>query len=376
MSEKKVLVSGCFDLLHAGHVTFLKTAATYGSVYVSVGSDDNLKFLKGKKPNFSQEERVYMLNALQYVKEAFVSTELGKLDFEEGFKRIRPDIFIVNTDGDMPEKKELCRKYGVEYVVLERLPEPGLPERSSSEMKMRLRFPYRLCIAGGWIDQPWASKIHPGSVVVAQVWPTIDFFDRAGMATSSRNVALELWGGNIPEGDPIRNAQMLFGAENLPDKKYVSGSQDHIGLLCPGVNRLYYDGGYWPSKIESTVDPETCGWLSRVLQLVPLKPRSPEYDPLRKKNLKPELVKSLGESGENAWKGILKHDVKMLGKAISQSFRIWREMLPLTVPNWTWEAIRKYEKYPGASATGGEGGYVMVASEEPVDGAFTVRIRY
>ena len=317
-----------------------------------------------------------MLNAVRYVREAFVSSRMGKLDFEEGLDRVRPDLLVVNTDGDIPEKRALCEKYGIEYVVLERIPEPGFPERSSSAAKMRMRFPYRLCIAGGWVDQPWVSGIHPGSVVVAQILPTIDFYDRAGMATSSRHVALELWGGRIPDGDPVRNARMLFGAENLPDKTYVSGSQDHLGLLCPGINRLYYDGGYWPAKIDSTVDPEVCDWLSSVLYLVPLKPRSPEYDPLTQKNLKPELVKALGESGEQAWKGILRRDVGQLGKAISSSFRIWHEMLPLNIPEWTWEAVRAYDRYPGASATGGEGGYVMVASEEPVENALRVSVRY
>ena len=112
--------------------------------------------------------------------------------------------------------------------------------RSSSGTKREMRFPYRLCLAGGWIDQPWVSKIHPGSVVVAQIWPTMDFNDRSGLATSSRNVAIKLWGDRYPDGDHEENARLLFGAENPPGKKYISGSQDHIGLLYPGINRLYY----------------------------------------------------------------------------------------------------------------------------------------
>jgi cytidyltransferase-like protein len=52
MNNKKVLVSGCYDLLHGGHIAFLKTAASYGKLYVSIGRDDNLLFLKGKKPYF------------------------------------------------------------------------------------------------------------------------------------------------------------------------------------------------------------------------------------------------------------------------------------------------------------------------------------
>ena len=135
-------------------------------------------------------------------------------------------------------KRTLCKKLGVEYVVLERIPEPGLPARSSSGTKREMRFPYRLCLAGGWIDQPWVSEIYPGSVVVAQIWPTMDFNDRSGLATSSREVGIKIWGDRYPDGDPVENAKILFGAENPPGTKYISGSQDHIGLLMPGVNRL------------------------------------------------------------------------------------------------------------------------------------------
>ena len=115
------------------------------------------------------------------------------LDFEPDLVRIKPDVFVVNTDGHTSDKEALCKKLGIEYVVLERIPEPGLPARSSSATKRDMRFPYRLCLAGGWIDQPWVSKIHPGSVVVAQIWPTIDFNNRSGLATSSRR----FWNKNL-----------------------------------------------------------------------------------------------------------------------------------------------------------------------------------
>ena len=129
--------------------------------------------------------------------------------------------------------------------MLERIPEEGLPARASSSTKKDLRFPYRICIAGGWMDQPWVSSVYPGSAVVAQIWPTMDFNDRSGMATSSRKIAIDIWGDKYPTGDPIRNAKLLFGAENPPGSKYISGSQDQIGLLNPGVSRLYYNGEFW-----------------------------------------------------------------------------------------------------------------------------------
>ncbi len=320
MKEKTVMVSGCFDLLHAGHIEFFKTAAQFGKLHVYVGQDENLKQLKGKAPYFSQEERKYMVGAIRYVEKANVASGMGMLDFESDMKALKPDIFVVNHDGFTPEKKQLCEQNEVELIVLDRIPGKGLPARSSSSSKKDLKFPYRVCLAGGWIDQPWVSEVYPGSVVVAQIWPSIDFNDRSGMATSSRKVGIELWNGQIPEGDPIRNAQLLFGAENPPGSDYVSGSQDHIGLLVPGISRLDYNGRFWPSKIKNTADAEICNWLSEVLNFVPLQPRPEGYNPLQKKNLAPEVVKKLAQSGEKCYTAILKKDVRTVGRIHEGNF--------------------------------------------------------
>jgi cytidyltransferase-like protein len=377
MKEKTVMVSGCFDLLHGGHIAFFKTAALYGKVIVVLGQDSNLLELKGKAPYFSQDERRFIVGSVKYVAEAIIASGNGMLDFEPELRKLGPDIFIVNEDGDTAGKRQLCEELGVEYIVLERIPEPGLPDRSSSASKREMRFPYRLCIAGGWIDQPWVSEIHSGAVVVAQIWPTIDFNDRSGMATSSRKVALELWNGKIPDGDPVRNAQLLFGAENPPGKQYISGSQDQIGLLVPGINRLDYGGSYWPFRIESCIDPEICGWLSRVLHLVPLEPRPEGYDPIREKNLQLAFVKELGESGNQCWESIMSKDVQGLGKAMMRSFLAWRKMLPSTVPNWVMQEMetKYFPNYPGAITSGSGGGYVMVASETEVEGAIRIKVK-
>ncbi|HOU03519.1 MAG TPA: adenylyltransferase/cytidyltransferase family protein [Bacteroidales bacterium] len=377
MKSKKVLVSGCFDLLHGGHIAFLKTAASYGKVFVSVGTDDNLFMLKGKRPFFSQEERLYIIKSIRFVEDAFLSSGSGMLDFEPDMIRLKPDIFIVNSDGHTEEKKRLCNKLGVEYIILERIPETGLPARASSGIKKELRFPYRLCLAGGWVDQPWVSKICPGSVVVAQIWPTMDFNDRSGLATSSRNVAIKLWGDRYPEGDHEVNAKLLFGAENPPGKEYISGSQDHIGLLFPGINRLYYNGDYWPEKIDSTIDPEICNWLSNVLHLIPLEPRPQGYDPLKIMHLEKPFIKELGESGNRCWKSILKKDIVGLGRSVTDTILSWKKILPLTVPDYVMDELetKYFPDYPGAITSGSGGGYVIVVSEKPIEGAVRVKVR-
>jgi cytidyltransferase-like protein len=378
MKAKKVMVSGCYDLLHGGHIAFFKTASAYGDLHVVVGRDENLLLLKGKKPVFSEEERLYIVKSIKYVYETCLASGSGMLDFEPELKTIKPDIFIVNHDGHTLDKERLCKKLGVEYIVLERIPEPGLPARSSSETKRDLRFPYRLCLAGGWIDQPWVSKIYPGSVVVAQIWPTLDFNGRSGLATSSRNLGIRIWGDMYPDGNPLENAKILFGAENPPGTQYVAGSQDHLGLLLPGISRLYYNGKYWPDKIQSSVDKDICDWLSSVIHLVPLKPRPDGYDPLKEMHLEKPFIKELGEAGDRCWESILKKDINGLGKSLSDTLISWKKILPLTVPD---DILRDIETnylstYPGAITTGCGGGYVIVISEKEVPGAVKIRVRY
>jgi hypothetical protein len=149
-------------------------------------------------------------------------------------------------------------------------------------------------------------------------------------------------------------------------------------LLYPGVNRLDYNGGYWPEKIESTIDEETCKWLSDVIHLVPLEPRPQGYDPLKIMNLEKDIVKELGEAGARCWEAIMKKDVAMLGKSMTDTLLSWKKMLPLTVPDWVMQELetRYLPFYPGAITSGSGGGYMMVASEKKVPGAIKISLRY
>jgi len=370
-----VLVSGCYDLLHAGHIAFFREAASYGKLYVSVGSDANIELLKGKRPVFSEAERLFIVKSIRHVEDAFIGSGAGMLDFEPDLRRLKPDFLVVNEDGHTEEKRLLCARLGVTYKILKRVPEAGLPARASSTLKNEIRFPYRIALAGGWIDQPWVSRIHPGSMVVASLIPDRGYAERSGMATSSRRRAIEIWGDRLPEGDPVVLAKALFGAENPPGTPYVSGSQDQIGLLVPGISRLSYAGDYWPKRITTTRDPGTAAWLESVLHLVPLRPRPRGYDPLKIKRLSPDFVARLGASGEKCWRAILRHDLGRLGESLSESLDAWAHLLPLTVPASARQALRRFDGCAGATLSGAGGGYVIAASDKPVSGAVRIKIR-
>ena len=130
--SKKVFVSGCFDMLHSGHVAFFEEAATHGDLYVGIGSDRTISELKGRRTINGERERLYMIQSLKYVKDAWVNQGSGLLDFEEELRELRPDIFFVNEDGYTPDKKKLCNELGIELVVSRRVPLNGLPPRSTT----------------------------------------------------------------------------------------------------------------------------------------------------------------------------------------------------------------------------------------------------
>ena len=134
--RKKVVVTGCYDWVHSGHVRFFEEVSGYGDLYVIVGHDANIRLLKGEgHPLLSQDERRYVTGSIRYVTQALISSGEGWLDADPEIQRLKPDIYAVNEDGDKGGKREYCRERGIEYLVLKRTPAPGLPKRSSTTLR-------------------------------------------------------------------------------------------------------------------------------------------------------------------------------------------------------------------------------------------------
>ena len=134
--RKKVVATGCYDWFHSGHVRFTEEASAYGDLYVCLGSDANLRLLKGPgHPLLTQEERRYVVGSIKFVKQAIISTGSGWLDADPEIRRLKPDIYVVNEDGDKGGKREYCQALGIEYLILKRAPAPGLPARNSTILR-------------------------------------------------------------------------------------------------------------------------------------------------------------------------------------------------------------------------------------------------
>ena len=134
----KVFVSGCYDLLHSGHVAFFEEASRYGDLYVGLGNDANILSLKNRATLNNEQERLYMVKAIRYVKDAWINSGMGKMDFVKEVEALKPDIFFVNHDGYSEEKKTFCEAHGIKLVVSERIPAAGLPARSTTALRAKL----------------------------------------------------------------------------------------------------------------------------------------------------------------------------------------------------------------------------------------------
>ena len=134
----KVFVSGCFDVLHSGHIAFLEEAASYGDVYVSLGSDKTVLELKNRPTLYNEQERKYMLEALRHVKAVYIGPGSGKLDFAPLLDVVKPDIFFVNADGTDDEKRAFVEARGIRYITSSRTPHAGLPVRSTTAIRSSL----------------------------------------------------------------------------------------------------------------------------------------------------------------------------------------------------------------------------------------------
>jgi len=317
------------------------------------------------------------VQSVSWVKEAFISQGAGMLDFLEELEVIKPDIFIVNEDGNIPAKRQLCDEMGIDYVILKREPHADLPPRSTTALRTVEQMPYRIDLAGGWLDQPFVSRSYPGSVITISIHPTVDFNERSGMASSTRLSAIDLWGPKLPAGTPEKLAKLLFCYDNPPGTEEISGSQDAIGIAMPGLNKSYYEGRYWPSSIEKVYDELTLHFVEKALYLVPLGPRGPEFDVLSDTRITRDRAKALADATDDCWDAILNHDLPGFGASMRRGFEAQIAMFPHMMNEMVGTLLHQYKDVAlGWKVSGaGGGGYLILVSDSPIKEGFQIVAR-
>ncbi len=381
----KVFVSGCYDLLHSGHVEFFRQAAEYGDLYVGIGSDSTIEGYKHHKTIYSEQERLFMVKSIRYVKDAYINAGCGILDFLPTLDIVKPDILVVNEDGGNDDKRRICEERGIRYVVLQRVPQEGLTARSSTDLKKtESRIPTRLDLAGTWIDQPYVSCFAPGWAITISLEPTFEVRERCGLSTSTRNMIRKIWPYQLPNMNPEMLAKLVFCFENDPERNdgIISGAQDSIGICIPGLCRHYYNNRFWPERIETCYDEGILSWLERHLVLIPMEPRKPGCSVVEGKDITEPKVRALAKAADDCWNAIMARDLQAFAKAYADSFSAQTAMFPgMVCPSFklqvsgfkgseVQEFIDKWSKVPGVLAYkmpgAGGGGYLacVVADTE------------
>lgn len=385
---KKVFVSGCYDLLHSGHVEFFRQAAEYGDLYVGIGSDETILHYKNHKTLYNEKERLFMVKAIRYVKDAYINAGSGIMDFIPTVDFLKPDILVVNEDGASEEKRRFCEERGMEYIVLKRDPHEGLEAHSSTSLKEQIcTIPTRLDLAGTWIDQPYVSCYAPGWAITISLVPTFEVRERCGLSTSTRNMIKRIWPLKLPDMDPEMLARLVFCFENHPEREdgIVSGAQDAIGICVPGLCRHYYDNHFWPEKIETCNDEDILQWLENHLVMIPMEPRRPGCSVVEGKDITELKVKALAKAADRCWDAIMKKDLMAFAEAYRDSFNAQTAMFPAMInpveslefrveSSFKVESgkiiqsyIEKYSKEPGVLAWkmpgAGGGGYLACVVE-------------
>lgn len=155
----KVFVSGCYDILHGGHIEFFTAAKALGDhLTVCLPSDEVLFLYKKRKPSLPLDHKVRLLSALEVVDEVVIGgeTELEGINFKQHLLEIKPEFLVATVDDRYQEqKKALCTELGMRYVAL---PKTCIHMDAISTtglvnfIRAPLSCPVRVDFAGGWLD--------------------------------------------------------------------------------------------------------------------------------------------------------------------------------------------------------------------------------
>lgn len=330
---KKVFVSGCYDILHAGHVQFFKDARKLGNhLTVCFASDDVLEMHKGRTSSIPEDNKKVVIGSLSCVDRVVKSSNLHPVfDFIDHIKKEKPDILAVTEDEKhIREKKDFCDEHGIKLVVLPK--RNNLTKISTTQILQKIsnksEVPLRVDFAGGWLDVPRFSR-KGGYIVNCSISPLV----------SDNNWPYKIGGGL---GGSAARAILDIKDGVSSELKLGVGWQDPAVIEETGL--CVWRSGIRP-VLDSKCNPD---WLSGKMAIF-FTGRSHNTPNLA--NLKRDYG-SIYRAGLLAKKAVEKSNLSILAKSIRKSYSVQIKEGMDILPDLNKSIAKKY-------LGGGHGGYAL-----------------
>jgi cytidyltransferase-like protein len=335
---KKVFMSGCYDVLHAGHIRIFEAAHKYGDhLIVCFASDAVLLMAKKRKSSISEASKRMILESLQIVDEVVMSSDLDPIfDFKGHFERLKPDILLVTDDDErLEEKRRFAETRGAELVAIPReFSEDGSTTAILASIKEVTMVPLRVDFAGGWLDVPKFAR--PDGYIVN--------------CTISPLVSLENWPYHQNAGLGGSAAYALLQAKNGVRSELDQG----VGWQDPAI---IAETGLcvWRSGERPVLDLKTNpDWLQGKMMIVWTgKTRMANNQTLRSRD-----YDRLVQAGAMAREGTHRRDTAQLAKAVTLNYEVQKDEGMEALPEIQGSLAKKYL---GA----GHGGYALYLFDRP-----------
>ena len=332
---KKVFVSGCYDILHGGHIEFFSHAKALGDyLIVCFAGDASLEFHKHKKSSLPEAHKKRLLESMSMIDEVVIGDYLGELglDFKEHFLRIKPDILAVTEDDKYgAEKTALCKEIGAEYVVLPKT--LNFEKISTTQILSYIKAPseifLRVDFAGGWLDVPKFSR--PDSYIVN--------------CTITPSVSLNKWEYEMGAGLGGSAAYSILTGKNGIESELDLGVgwQDPAVIIESGL--CVWESGLKP-KLEFKIKPD---FLIGKMALLWTGKNHTTYNNVDKGRDFEKIIKASRIAREAV--NPLNLDYTKLCAAVNLSYEVQLEEGMIPLPEYS-EVAKKY-------SGGGHGGYAL-----------------
>lgn len=243
----KIFVSGCYDILHAGHVAFFEDARKLGDhLTVSVATDSVLHLSKGRSPSLPISNKISLIRSLRFVDEVVPSSNNEvPLDFRDSILASKANLLVVTEDDKYAKIKQLfCIDHNIEFIMI---PKRTLVNSVSTteviaKICHRLSVPLRVDFAGGWLDVPKLS--YPGGFIVN--------------CTITPLVSLENWGYRLGSGLGGSAAKAILECRNGVQEELATGAGWQDSAVIEETGLCVWCSGSKP-VLDTKVNPE---WLT------------------------------------------------------------------------------------------------------------------